>query len=133
MMQGGSIYYVHGDNLGTPQIATDASRTVIWNANGYEPFGTTGMFTDSITQDLRLPGQFFDAESAIYHNGARNYLPTLGRYAESDPIGLLGGSSTYAYADDNPYSNIDPSGLTWVYSQSTGRYPTELIPTQHLD
>jgi RHS repeat-associated protein len=71
-------------------------------SDGYEPFGTTGMLTGSITQDLRLPDQTFDAESAIYHNGARNYLPTLGRYAESDPIGLLGGVSTYTYTLNNP-------------------------------
>ncbi len=44
-------------------------------------------------------------------NGARDFDPATGRYIESDPIGLNGGINTYTYADDEPISNFDPSGL----------------------
>ena len=45
------------------------------------------------------------------YNYARDYDPSVGRYVESDPIGLDGGSfSTYTYTNDNPLSFIDPSG-----------------------
>jgi hypothetical protein len=43
---------------------------------------------------------------------ARDYDPSTGRYIESDPIGLEGGSySTYAYVGDNPLWAVDPQGL----------------------
>ncbi len=54
-------------------------------------------------------------------NYARDYDPQTGRYVESDPIGLAGGSpSTYAYVGGNPVSNIDPLGLLTLSIGYTG-------------
>jgi RHS repeat-associated protein len=92
------------------QLATDAGQNKVWQAT-YQPFGQVSV-SGTITQNLRIPGQYFDLESGWSHNGFRNYLPDLGRYAEPDPIGLGGGLDAYLYANDRPEDLIDPSGLS---------------------
>ncbi len=46
----------------------------------------------------------------IHYNYFRDYDPAIGRYVESDPIGLDGGPNTYAYVGDDPLIRVDPSG-----------------------
>jgi uncharacterized protein RhaS with RHS repeats len=45
------------------------------------------------------------------YNNMRDYDPIVGRYVESDPLGLAGGMNTYAYVHDNPLSLFDLLGL----------------------
>jgi RHS repeat-associated protein len=61
--------------------------------------------------DMRFPGQRFDATSGMSYNYFRDYDPSTGRYVESDPIGLLGGITTYGYASQRPLNLVDPKGL----------------------
>ena len=110
MLRGGVIYYYHTDHLGTPQALTDKDRRLVWRV-GYTPFGDTIIVVDKVENPLRFPGQYFDAETGLHYNYFRDYEPSIGRYIESDPIGLDGGSNTYAYALANPLRYTDPKGL----------------------
>ncbi len=113
MLTPGGLLFLHSDRLGTVQSATTTSQGVAWRVL-YKPYGETKPLEDTATQNLRFPGQYADAETGYYQNGLRDYDPILGRYLESDPIGLLGGLNTYAYAMDNPLKLIDPMGTESV-------------------
>jgi RHS repeat-associated protein len=91
-------------------VATTTAGAVAWRA-AYQAFGFNTGASGLLTQNLRFPGQYADAETGDYQNGARDYDPTLGRYLETDRIGLLGGINTFAYASSNPIGTIDRTGL----------------------
>ena len=109
------IYFVHADHLEAPRVVIDRANNIRWTRLA-EPFGTTPANDNpaglgAFSFNLRQPGQYWDAESGLHYNMARYYDPGIGRYTQSDPIGLEGGINTYAYVGGNPISGIDPYGL----------------------
>ncbi len=124
-----ATYYVNPDNINACRIIiTDASGNPVWTWDHYA-FGdnapnqnpsSLGVFPYT----FRFPGQYADAESGFSYNMARDYSPGLGRYIQSDQIGLLGGDfSTYGYVKENPLTRVGSDWNTGSrgYSSTAGR------------
>jgi len=121
------IYYIHADHLGTPRkITRPNDNRVVWSWES-EAFGNSlpdqnpaGLGT--FVFNLRFPGQYYDQETGLHYNMERYYNAQLGRYDQSDRIGLRGGINTYSYVGGNPVNLVDQLGLSWScqLEQSTG-------------
>ena len=113
------LAYIQPDHLGTPRVVIDPVRNVaIWEWNSKsEVFGEQAPANDpdgdGVAFDLamRFPGQQATDASGMFYNYQREYDPTVGRYSQSDPIGLKGGVSTFSYALARPTSDLDALGL----------------------
>jgi RHS repeat-associated protein len=108
--QPANLLYVHPDHLGSPQKLTDAGQATVWDGV-FDPFGEEVAIAGLAAMPLRFPGQYADEETGYSYNYYRDYDPTLGRYIQSDPIGLDGGINTYAYVESDPISGSDIFGL----------------------
>jgi len=111
------VSYIHTDQLGTPRMITRSSDgQVVWKWDNTEAFGNSAPNENpsglgGFTFNLRFPGQYYDAETGAHYNYFRDYDPRIGRYVQSDPIGLGGGLNTYGYVGARPLTSVDPLGL----------------------
>lgn len=124
----GQVYYYQNDHLGTPQRMINANGEVVWEAR-YEAFGEAEIITETVSNHLRFPGQYFDGESGLHHNFHRDYDPALGRYVQGDPIGFMGGLNYYLYAKNGPYRYKDSLGLQY---QNLDEYNNYTPPYQDI-
>ncbi|HLA74959.1 MAG TPA: RHS repeat-associated core domain-containing protein [Gammaproteobacteria bacterium] len=129
VLRGNNIYYIHADHLNAPRVITDTSNRIVWRWDS-DPFGVGAANEDpdgdlvKFNYNLRFPGQYFDKETGLYYNMARDYDSQTGRYIQSDPIGLAGGLNPYTYVSNNPLSFIDPLGLAQVTYDSRNQTVT---------
>lgn len=111
-----TVYNAYADHIDTTRMITRQDHAIVWRWDTAEAFGASAPQQDpsslgSFVYNQRFPGQTFDAETGLFQNWHRDYDARIGRYRQSDPIGLAGGINTFAYAESSPLSLIDPMGL----------------------
>lgn len=127
------VAYIQPDHLGTPRVVIDAVRNLsIWEwSSKSEVFGNQTPNSDpdgdgvAFELALRFPGQQATDASGLFYNYQREYDPAVGRYSQSDPIGLEGGINTFSYAGASPLVTEDRYGLQ---AYTPGTMPPQNIP-----
>jgi RHS repeat-associated protein len=121
---GVNLFYVHTDHPNTPRLVTDTPNNIRWRWDS-DPFGSTAPNENpsslgTFEYNLRFPGQQYDQIVGLHYNYSRDLDPAVGRYIESDPIGLKGGINTYSYVLGNPVTLSDPLGLATTLTVRCG-------------
>ena len=119
-----NVYYYHADGLGSITALTDSKGKVVQRYD-YDSFGEIKRHGDKIKNTFTYTGREWDEEINLYYYRARYYDAKIGRFISKDPFhGLTNLPQTlnhYSYVGNNPVNWIDPWGLYWEYSQSTGQ------------
>ena len=112
-----NTYYVLADHLGSPRaVVRPSDNAIMWRWDNTDPFGNNPANENpsgwgTFKYAVRFPGQYFDAETSTHYNYFRDYDPRVGRYEQSDPIGLKGGLNTFDYAHQASTRYTDELGL----------------------
>src|SRR3972149_4478692 len=95
----GAAYYYHYDNLGSTIAITDSSGNII-NKYAYDAFGKVLSQVEGVANPFKYVGAFgvMDEGNGLLYMRARYYDPATGRFII-----------------------IDPFGLYWEYSQTSGQ------------
>jgi len=106
------------EDIGTARGLVDASGTVT-DTYELDTFGRSVSSSGSTPNPYRgvYPERsrrgaawgYITDPSGMLQLGARYYWPEIGRFISQDPIGE--GGNSYAYADSNPVTGVDPEGL----------------------
>ena len=106
----GTAFY-NFDALGNTSEITDAAGNSV-NQYSYLPFGESLTSSETVANPFRYGG-----ELGIQHEGhglefmrARYFDPVTGHFTQRDPVGLAGGMNLYAYVNNSPMNDSDPSG-----------------------
>lgn len=110
--QSDTVTYVYTDPQGTPLVEADAQGNVVARYD-YTPYGSSVVSLGNPPDGPGYTGHVNDPETGLVYMQARYYQP-FGRFLSPDPAGSSAGNiysfNQYAYADNNPIKNTDPTG-----------------------
>jgi len=109
--------YQYSNHLGSVglEMNNDPDPKII-SYEEYHPYGTVAYHAKNqslkaTAKRYRYTGMERDTESGLNYHSARYYLPWLGRWLSSDPIGVEGGINLYHYSSYNPLLFQDKNGF----------------------
>lgn len=118
-LAGPAPYYISGSGSTVPLMYFSLSG--LYCQQPTSTVTATATTTGAFVYNARFPGQTFDAETGLFQNMRREYNPRIGRYMQSDPIGLKGGMNTYEYVGGAPTMLVDPTGeFAWAVPLAVG-------------
>jgi RHS repeat-associated protein len=104
-------YYYIFDRLGSVRQVQDSSGN-LQATYDYDSFGRVSKTQGYLSSDFQFARYYTHAPSGLNLSRTRAYNARLGRWLNRDPIEENGGSlNLFSYANNNPVSFTDPSGL----------------------
>src|SRR6185437_5795658 len=89
----------------------------------YDQWGKLLTVSESVPQQLRYAGYWYDNELGWYWLSVRAYDPVLARFTQPDPSEQEGLFS-YVYVGDSPSDMVDASGLSVAIPLQSGTLVT---------
>lgn len=91
---GGTVQYLHHDQIGSIRLITNASGSVVGTFT-FTPYGSPLGSSGSVTSLIGYAGQYTDPNTGLTYNQARWYDPTTGSLMSVDPRCKPPGSPTH--------------------------------------
>ncbi len=127
MQNGGAIYRIVSDHLGSPRMVVNAFNGDVVEQIDYDEFGNVTRDTNPGFIPFGFAGGLYDQDTKLVRFGARDYDAPAGRWAARDPIGLEGGDSNfYGYVLSDPLNAFDSSGLATIMGSDKSPYTQRL-------
>lgn len=120
----GSSEYYFRKNIFGDVIAVYNTAGAELVSYDYDAFGnfivteTSNSDKKGLLNPFRYRGYYWDSEFNLYYVQSRYYDPEIGRFISPDSIEYINpseifGLNLYAYCNNNPIMNVDPTGKDW--------------------
>jgi RHS repeat-associated protein len=115
----GRLYAQQDANFNTTALVDDSGMVV--ERFVYAPYGAVTVLDAGGTPragnasaygwQYLYQGSRLDTATGWYDDRNREYIPSEGRFAQRDPLGLTADLNSYRFVGSNPANQLDPSGL----------------------